>query len=199
MDEPEATVYMLQTVQVEMRAQRGTNERRNIIHYFYSGARPTAGELSSLCDFVESNIIEEYEDFVCFGTRWYEIVATDFADLGGATFTKSVNRLSAGGSQVAPGNVSLCITKHCNRRGRSFRGRFFVMDCPEDMFNGDDLNPGYIPVINDMTAKMLLSAVGGRFTPSVGSRKLGGSTPISSYTYDTIADSQRRRLQGRGI
>lgn len=199
MDEPEATVYMLQTIQVELKAQRGTNERRNVIHYRYAGARPTVSQLSALCDWVEDNIIQEYEDFVCFGTRWYAIRAVDMADLSGAVFEKSINRLSAGGSQVMPGNVSLCLSKHTSQRGRSFQGRFYICDCPEDMFNGDDLNPGYMPSVNELAAKLIAAPGVGGFLAAVGSRKLGGSTPITSVTYDTIADSQRRRLQGRGI
>lgn len=199
MDAPDATVYMLNTIQVELKAQRGTNERRNIIHYRYGGTRPTVSQLSALCDWVEANIIEEYEDFVCFGTRWYSIRAVDFADLSGAVYEKSISRLSTGGSQVAPSNVSLCLSKHTSSRGRSFQGRFYTCDAPEDMFNGDDLNPVYLPAITELAAKLIAPPGIGGFLPAVGSRKLGGSTPITSVTFDTIADSQRRRLQGRGI
>src|SRR5688500_8013521 len=165
---------MLNTVEVTLKAQRGTNERANVIHYRYAGTRPTVSQLSQLCDHAESQIIEQYEDFVCGGTRWYAIKAVDMADLGGAVFEKAINRLSAGGSQVAPSNVSLCLSKHCGVRGGSFQGRFYTIDCPEDMFNGDDLNIFYLPQINELAAALLLPAVAGFFIPSVGSRKLGG-------------------------
>jgi len=199
MDVGEATVYMLNTVEVTLKAERGTNQRANVIHYRYGASRPTSAQLSQLCDEVENGIIQEYEDFVCGGTRWYAIRAVDMADLGGVVFEKSINRLAAGGTQVAPSHVSLCLSKHTGRRGQSFNGRFYTIDSPEDMFNGDDLNPGYLPSLNELAAQLLLPRVGGIFAPAVGSRKLGGSTPMTSITWDLTCDSQRRRLQGRGI
>jgi len=190
---------MLATVEVVLKAVRSGEERRNVIHYRYSGARPTSSELASLCAGVEATIIDAYEDFVCIGTTWYEITANDVEDAGGATASRSITRVAAGGLQVFPGQVSFVLTKRTGLRGRSFRGRFYCIDLPEDFFNGDDFNPAYSAVVNNLAAKLMQFQVSGRFIPSVGSRALGGSTPIQSITYDYISDTQRRRGKGHGI
>jgi len=191
-------LIMVDTVEVVLFAERASQARCNVIHYHYTGTPPTTGELSSLCDELESQLIEEYEDFVCAGSVWTRILARDMASVSGAMFEKQITRLSAGGSQVSPSNVSLCLSKRSGARGRSNHGRFYIFDCPEDMFNGDTLNPGYLPAIGDLAREMLEVRVGGRFTPAIGSRKHGDSLPFNSVTWDQVADSQRRRLPGRG-
>lgn len=192
-------VILIQTVEVELRAERSGQARRNVIHYFYLGGRPTAAELDQLLLEVENGIIQEQEDLSVLGTRWYEAVATDMHDINGIQRTRSMNRQAAGGTQVFPGAVSLCLSKRTSRRGQSYRGRFFLFDLPEDFFNGDDLNPIYIPGINELVAQLILPRVSGRFFPAVGSRKWSGSTPFNVMTYDLISDTQVRRGKARGI
>lgn len=187
------------TVEVVLKASRAGVERRNVIHYRYNTPRPTQAELFNLLNDIELSVINEYEDFVAFGTVWYEITAADIHDSGGAFATKQINRLSAGSLQVFPGGVSHCLTKRTGARGRSFRGRFYLIDLAEDYFAGDDMNPAYLPVVTQLCDALLLQRQNGRFHPAVASRSLNGSTDITQMTFDLIADSQRRRLKGRGI
>lgn len=187
------------TVEVTLKASRAGQERRNIIHYRYSGSRPTSAELGNLLADVELSIINEYEDFVCLGTVWYEVDAADIHDAGGAFASRAINRVAAGGTQVFPGNVSHCLTKRTGLRGRSYRGRFYLIDLPEDYFNGDDMNVFYLPVVTQLADALLLPRQTGRFHPAVASKTLNGSTDILEITFDLVADSQRRRLKGRGI
>lgn len=191
--------YMTSTVEVELRAERSGAERRNVIHYFFTGARPTSAELDALLIDVENNIVQYQEDFTCLGTRWYEVVATDIHDVNGAQRSRSMNRLGAGGTQVLPGACSLCLSKRTNRRGQSYRGRYYLFDLPEDFFNGDDLNPIYILGINQLIGALLAPRQSGKFLPAVGSRKWSGSTPFVSMVYDAVADTQVRRGKNRGI
>jgi hypothetical protein len=191
-------VILADTVEVVMFAERANQSRCNVIHYHYTGGAPTTAELSSLCDEIDTQLIEEYEDFISVGTVWTRILARDMASLSGAMFEKQITRLGAGGSQAAPSNVSLCLSKRSGRRGRSNHGRFYIFDCPEDMFNGDTLNPGYLPSIGDLARELLETRVAGRFTPAIASRKNGDSLPFNSVTWDQVADSQRRRLPLRG-
>jgi hypothetical protein len=199
-EDPAVFHYMLRTVEVVLFASRSGEERRNVIHYRYGDGspRPSATELTNLGNDVIGSIIDQYEDFVVLGTTWYKVSVRDVEDANGAYVEIATNRVSAGGSQVMPGGVSLCLSKRTARAGRSFRGRFYLIDCDESMFNGDDLNPAFIPAIDELATALLLPRQAGRFLPSVGSRKLGGSTPMASITYDRVADYQRRRGKGRG-
>ena len=189
---------MAYTVEVTLKAERSGNQRRNVIHYAYLTTRPTVAELTTLLAHVENIVIDKYEDVVCTGTRWYELVAQDMHDQTGVQVTRTVNRLSVNGTQVSPSNVSLCLSKRTARAGRSYSGRFYMVDCAEDMFNGDDLNPLYNGAVTTLANAILAIPTGNRFFPAVGSRRSAGSTPMLAITWDQVADSQRRRLKGRG-
>jgi len=186
------------TVESKLFAQRSGRLRLNIIHWRYDLGAPNALELAALNADIEANIIQEYEDFVSLGTQWYQIVSTDIGGVGGATHTRSINRLAAGSLDDHPGNVSYVLSKRTALTGRSRRGRFYLIDLPEDFFNGDLINPAVIGAVDQLAAQLLLPRQSGRFIPAVASPTLSISTQITSITHDGVADSQRRRLTGRG-
>lgn len=190
------------TVEVVMFASRNGEERRNVIHFNYGGitpARPTVAQLNSLLNEVRDGIINEQEDFTSLGTVWYQATARDIHDATGNMASLAMTRLAAGPIDNMPGAVSHCLTKRTAIPGRSYRGRFYLFDLPEDYFNGDDMNAAYIPVVNDLAQQLLLNRVGSLFKPAVASRKLLISTPITAITYDLVADTQVRRGKGRGV
>lgn len=197
---PGAFHLMLRTVEITFFASRSGEERRNVIHYRYADGspRPTSAELVNLLADMELAVLDQQENITCLGTTWYQITARDMEDVNGATASRAVSRLATGGTQVFPGSIAFCLSKRTARSGGSFRGRFYLFDLSEDFFNGDDLNVAYIPAINQFTAALLLPRQANRFVPSVGSRRLGGSTPITAITYDLVADTQIRRGKGRG-
>jgi hypothetical protein len=191
--------YMLATVEVVLYASRDGQQRRNVIHYRYSGARPNAGELTSLLEEIRDHVIDAQEDFTALGTVWYQSTATDIEDISGLQVTLAMNRLAVGPVNNLPGAVSHCLTKRTVQRGRSKRGRFYLFDLPEDYFNGDDFNTFYVSVVNRLCNELLSARVSSRFLPAVGSRLLGGSTPMTAMSYDYVADTQVRRGKNRGI
>jgi len=189
---------MLQTVEVRLVAERDGEARINVIHFRYSAGGPSASQLAQLCAECEANILEYQEDLVVVGTQWTRIEAQDMAVVNGLQHVRDVTRFGAGGTQVMPGNVSFVLSKKTNQSGKSFQGRYYLFDMGEDFFNGSTLNPTYRPGVDQLCAKLLLPCVGTFFVPAVGSRKLQGSTPITSMVYNDVADTQRRRLPGVG-
>jgi len=186
------------TVESKLFAQRGGRLRLNIIHWKYDLGAPNSTELAALNADIENNIIQEYEDFVAVGTQWYQIVSTDIGGVGGASASRSINRLGAGSLDEYPGNVSYVLSKRTGQTGRSKRGRFYLIDLPEDFFNGDIINPFVLGQVDSLAAQLLLPRQAGRFVPAVASPTLGTSQIITAITHDGVADSQRRRLTGRG-
>jgi len=189
---------MINTVETKMYAQRGGRLRINYLHWHYNNPPPTAAELANLNADIELNIIDKYEDFVSLGTQWYQIISTDIGTSSGETSTRTVNRISLGPIDDLPGNCSYVLTKRTATRGRSFRGRLFLIDLPEDFFNGDLFNTFYGSPISNLMAAIVTPRQAGRFNPAVGSKTLGISTPFTAMTHDGVADSQRKRLTGRG-
>lgn len=186
------------TVEVVMHAQRSGNERCNVIHYGYTGAPPVESELDTLCQEVETTIIEEQEDHTSQGTHWYKVVAYDLGDPAGAFHERSVTRLGIGGSDVNSWQTAFCLSKRSGRRGRSAHGRYYNFDIPKDNIGEDELNLTIYPSIGDQAARMLEPRVGGRFLPVVASRKLLTTQRFTSVTWDSKMDSQDRRSKARG-
>lgn len=191
------------TVEVVMFASRNGEERRNIIHYNYGQTpvphRPTVTELTNLLNDVVANIIDQQENFTSTGTVWYQVTARDIHDATGNMASLNITRLAGGPIDNMPGAVSHCLTKRTAIPGRSYRGRYYLFDLPEDYFNGDDLNAVYIIPINALIRELLLPRQAGMFVPAVASRKMLVSTPITAFTYDLVADTQVRRGKGRGV
>jgi len=186
------------TVEVKLYAQRGGRLRLNVFHYGYDLGPPNAVELAALAVDIENGIVDKYEDFVALGTQWYQIVLTDIDSAGGATHTRSINRIAVGSTEDLPGNCSYVLSKRTGATGRSKRGRFYLIDLPEEFFNGDLINPAIIFAVNQLAAQLLLPRQAGRFVPVVASPTLGTSQVITAITHDGVADAQRRRLTGRG-
>jgi len=201
-DLPEAFHPMFFTVEVVLYAVRGTNERRNVIHYHYTGAAPSTGELGSLLDDLDGGMFVNnlYPGLVALGTTWYLLTAQDKAAASGAYATKAVSHSSSYSASTANNsNVSLCLTKRTAIRRRYATGRFYMIDCPENEFDNDQLNVAFLAGLTLFANALKASRVSGRFQAAVGSRKYTGSNPITTIDWDFNADSQRRRLRGRGI
>jgi len=193
-----AFVPLAETVEVVLSAERNGEERKNIIHYRYTGALPTEAEMESLALGVQSTIIQAQKALSCIGTNWIEIKVSEMSTAGGLVHSKSIFEAGVAMDGVLPGNSSHCLTKRTGFRGASFRGRFYLFDLPEDYFNGDDVELVMLPWATAIANALLTPHVSGKFLPAVGSEAIGGSTLINAITFDLVADSQRRRLKKRG-
>jgi len=108
-------------------------------------------------------------------------------------------------AQRLPGNVTMTVTFRTATRGRSSRGRNYVVGLTENQVAGDVVNgavvaayvAGYQDLLTDVTANGATHVVLSRYTGG-GPRPEGIGNPVISYTSDGIVDSQRRRLTGRG-
>lgn len=140
-----------------------------------------------------------YEQTVVTGLR----TASDF------TFTNDANSGQAGGSLVVsdPNNVTLAISFRSGMTGRSFRGRNYLPGIPGSAISDNRVSS----ILANLFAgayEILMGedAIATGFTWGVISRRTGGAlraagivTPITQVVIvDTVVDSQRRRLPGRG-
>jgi len=111
-------------------------------------------------------------------------------------------------SEAAPNNVAAVPSFRTGVGGRSFRGRNYISGVPNSQILINVLDNGF--VANVITAYMQLLAGGGVLPAnwewvvvsmfSAGAqRPVGLTTPVQNVIFtDTIVDSQRRRLPGRG-
>jgi hypothetical protein len=116
-----------------------------------------------------------------------------------------------------PGNVALAIKAVTGLTGRSYRGRTYLAGFTDAQVNGNEvydgvrasiiatfnnwrtsiLALGYAPVVVSKYTGYTVDPVRVKKIPTP--RAAGIATPIVVYSANVQLDSQRRRLQGRGI
>ena len=99
-----------------------------------------------------------------------------------------------------PGNVAMVLSLRTAYRGRSHRGRIYLPGIPEASVVGNQFLSGFTSYIN-LWAQALMNPGNIGFSLAVASRVhnslprvVGFSTPVTSITFDSKVDSQRRRL-----
>lgn len=137
-----------------------------------------------------------------------EIAVTDLSTATSPALSHTVGLPDAGAKATAaePNNVSLAVTFATNARGRSSRGRNYVLGLCTDQVSNSGVSPTLIAQY--VAAYTLLAASGfvpggtwsvlSRFT-NKAPRSAGVHAPVTAVrvTDDTV-DSMRRRLPGRG-
>lgn len=138
-----------------------------------------------------------------------EVYLTDQSSQNGASATITTGLPANGGEQVIdsfPNGTSLCIAFRTAARGRSFRGRNYLVAIPENRADENTVVQSYVNSVlaaynalpDAVAATGFTHVVASRY--SMGAPRVEGvTTPVTAYTLvDNIIDSQRRRLPGRG-
>jgi hypothetical protein len=175
----------------------------------------TATEMALLGD----NMIlwwgDEYAPLVSAAVQLREVVVTDMNSATGPQTTSVPPAPLTGGStaNIVPGNVTLSVSFRTANRGRSFRGRNYVVGLTEDMVAGNDFVAGItaswqaayealIPAIAASDAEWVIASRFSGVNPTTGEpipRTTGIATPVTSViVVDNFVDSARRRLTTRG-
>jgi len=106
-----------------------------------------------------------------------------------------------------PANVAACIKFITGRAGRSFRGRNYFGGIPTDVITGNHFVGGFLVSLAAAYAGMVgLGTLAAGWQWVVVSRFSGGlpraegikTVVTDAFSTDDVADSQRRRLPGRG-
>jgi hypothetical protein len=115
--------------------------------------------------------------------------------------------LAGGGTSPAmPNNVTAAIKFLTALRGRSFRGRNYIVGLMDEAVSQNDLSTitagnysnGYLELLDTSVITNGIWVVVSRFTNG-DPRTTGVSEPVTGVTFtDFTVDSQRRRLPGRG-
>jgi hypothetical protein len=177
--------------------------------YFSLGATPTAAQLSTLAADLGAWWRNGPANDLSDECTLVQVLATDLGSQFGAQGSFSSGWPGQITSEQVPNNVSPCISFRTGFRGRSFRGRNYLVGLPSQSVLVNTLDSawmatmvGYYQQLIDHTAGITESAwdwvVVSRFLDG-GPRVTGIFTFVSTVLFtDNIVDSQRRRLPGRG-
>lgn len=207
-------VPVANTVEVEIRMELDNQQVENTL-YFSSGSPPEPGSMTTLGNDVLDWWVDNIKPLCTNALTLREIVVTDLTTNIGPQVTVPAVPFTTGSliGDYLPANVSLAISFRTNNRGRSFRGRNYVVGLNESQVTGNEVQPVPVGAYQDAYGLLLNApfqptwqwSVVSRYSgvnPTTGApipRTEGVSTPITAVTVvDPVVDSQRRRLPGRG-
>lgn len=196
-------------VQVEMRYGYLGERVENVFWVFVDDEpAPTVATMSTIAGIFYSWWNTHVKTIQSANATLREIYCTDQSAQNGGAFTYTTN-LPADGANVQeplPGNVALCVSLRTAQRGRSYRGRSYIVGLTENQVQGNLLTSAsasawlaaYDALVNELNTPPYQLAVCSRFTAGAP-RVAGVLTPIiDAALVDNVVDSQRRRLPGRG-
>lgn len=183
--------------------------------WFRFGSTPTAAMLTDLNNELLAWWIDAYAPLVSTAVSLREIVCTDQTSATGPQVSLPAPPGSDGTDSAPPlpNNVTLAVSFRTALRGRSFRGRNYIVGITEDSNTGSEVTGAYASAVSAAYEQLLsgggvlgdeIWVVASRFSGvDVNGhpipRVAGISTPITSVVVvDLTIDSQRRRLPGRG-
>jgi tetrahydromethanopterin S-methyltransferase subunit G len=110
-------------------------------------------------------------------------------------------------SEAMPNNVAVCATITTAERGRAGRGRIYLAGISRGQTEQSYVKPDVVTAINGKLDDLLSQLEAASFRMGVYSRfykkakrDIGKFTPATSFAVmDSVLDSQRRRLPGRGV
>jgi hypothetical protein len=136
-----------------------------------------------------------------------EVYVTDLGSATGGTTTLVPAEFTGGANvnEPLPNNVTLAIAARTTARGRSYRGRSFVVGLTRNVVEDSRYtNAAVVAVQNAYNALQGTYIEQGQLVVlslrTAGfPRSSGAITPITGWVVvDNVVDSQRRRLPGRG-
>lgn len=135
-----------------------------------------------------------------------EIVATDLTSEGAPQNRVTVNETGTDASTSIPLSNAIVISHRTAKRGRSYRGRTYLSGWPRASLNTPNTITGaWATGVAGHFASLKTLLDGHGLDHVVASKRHNGAVTspaevneVISYVVDTLVDSQRRRLSGRG-
>jgi len=177
--------------------------------YFQKDGGHEASDLVALGDSIIDWWVARYADFATADVQLLEVIVTDLSSdtAPSIAIPAPSGTFGAAASPALPGNVTQTITFRTAGRGRSARGRNYVVGIGESQVVGNDTVAAFrdlvIVAYNDLLTPGVQPAgenwvVVSRFE-DLAPRAAGVTFLITSTGMaDSALDSQRRRLRGRG-
>lgn len=138
-----------------------------------------------------------------------EVVATDMTtDTGDQVSIAPVGPfVGAYDGGAMPNEVSLCVSLRSGARGRSARGRAYVLALPRSQVVANNVTSGYATAVTAAFNELITALSGGGFALTIVSYRHGGGPRVGGPVYflvtsallvDTTVDSQKKRKPGVG-
>lgn len=216
-----AFIPAVNVAQVVFKQAMHGNVVQNVSHVLNETGWSPA-ELTSLCDLYIAWANDSYGSNLSTDLQFTSVAARDMTTEDAAGVEVGFPALSGGdvASPGLPGNVALAIKFKTGFTGRNRNGRWFVAGLTEGNVNGNTVSSGNRDLIVEAFGDLRTALLGAGYAHVVASyyngthlvelpdgQKVKRPTPratalitsVETYVADLNTDSQRRRLNGRGI
>lgn len=172
----------------------------NVLHYKYTGVSVTTASLDAFITAWRAAHLAQWLAVHGSGYVLQSFVATDISTLTGQTAAQTLvtGNVGTGGSPNVPNNVALALSWRTANVGRTNRGRTYLGGLPVGHIVQDSPDSTLISAVATLMAALISQTFTGGYDFSVTSVKEALSKVITAAVLDTILDSMRRRLPGRG-
>jgi len=182
-------------------------ERALSVFYFQRAGGYTDLDLAALAASAENFWTSEIRPTQSGGTLLREIVVTDVSVENGQQVSNSTNLAGTASGNAMPNNITLAVSFRTGFSGRSFRGRVYHPGAVEEQIVANEFVELAADSIREAYANFFFGILGDTLDQHVivsycadnEWRTTAVVTPVTSYIItDTVVDSARRRLPGRG-
>lgn len=195
------------TVQVQVRFVWNAQLVENVFSCRFSSGVFTAGDLLDLANEIEDRVTTDWLPLMATTVTFTEVYAEAWSETLPISATASgANAPGTASGDSMPGNNALCLSLRSAFAGRSRRGRLYTIGMTEGHQTAGVVTTTYrnawLTAMADLRAA--LTNLGWEMViVSLYSNGAPRATPLVTevqtvISVDTIVDSQRRRLQGRG-
>lgn len=196
-------------IQAELRYNLLGQRTENVLWFRTpSLAVPTVADLTDVAEMLSTWWNASVKPLQGANTTLREIYLTGQNAADGASYTYTTGLPVDGtlSGEALPNNCALVVSLRTEKRGRSYRGRVYHMGITEGVCNGNQVTDTYANNVVSAYDALISDAATAGFNLVVCSRRSGNAprasgvltTVIDALLVDTVIDSQRRRLPGRG-
>lgn len=181
----------------------GSRDTRQIINTFHASNSLgwNLGTMATLATDVQSWINTQYKTLVPPQVQWYLISVRLYDPSLPLAYDLSISPPIVGSrpGTAEAGNVTSTLSLRTGLAGRRYRGRMYVAAISEtDLLATDLLTSAYVVLAATVTQALLTAINTGTRSVCIFHKLSNTFTNVIGYAIENIADSQRRRLPGRG-
>lgn len=204
-----AFIPVANTVEVHLRGTSNGQRWENTL-YFFNATGPDTSNMAQLADDLEDWWTAEIAPHLAEDVALNEIYLVDLTTATSPTVTYTVSPPVQGGASTTqlPNNAAFVISFRTEGRGRSSRGRNYLIGLGGQSATADpnivnstwanNIQAGYQALLAPLSVDWTWVIVSRYFNNAP--RLLGLTQPVTAVIYtDLRIDSQRRRLPGRGL
>lgn len=179
----------------------------NTLYYYNKNSAVTSASLADLNSYLYAWAQTHYLPLISsvYSLSQIEGISLESPEAAGHILVAAPNEDGGLGSDVMPGNVTICIGFRTAMRGKSGRGRNFVVGLTKSVVTGNFVNVDHATALLAAYGQLVTSAPEGHYLcvysrqHNKAEREVGLASEVTAVVLtDRATDSQNRRLAGHG-